>query len=406
MNFKCAHTEIVDIHKLQPNPKNPNKHPAKQIELLAKIIDYQGQRAPIVVSKLSGFVVKGHGRLEALTKLGWDKAAVDYQDYANAAMEYADMIADNKIAELAEHDDAFMIDTIGNMDLSDLPSLDLLGMLDFALPEVIDPQCDENEVPEHVEPRTKLGDIYTLGRHRLMCGDSTNSTNYEDLMVGEKPVLMVTDPPYGVSYDATWREGALGDKLLGKARTGKVANDDRADWYDVWALCNADVVYIWHASAFSDVVMDSLRRAAFEVRQQIIWNKSVLIMGRGAYHWKHEPCWYAVRKGCDANWKGDRKQTTVWDAPPPTHIMSGSKEERTSHPTQKPALVYEIPIENHTIRGDLLYEPFSGSGTAFIAAEKTGRRVYGMELDPKYCDVIIARWEKYTGQKAELTSGQ
>lgn len=135
MNFKCAHTEIVDIHKLQPNPKNPNKHPAKQIELLAKIIDYQGQRAPIVVSKLSGFVVKGHGRLEALAKLGWDKAAVDYQEYANAAMEYADMIADNKIAELAEHDDAFMIDTISNMDLSDLPSLDILGMYDFKLPD-------------------------------------------------------------------------------------------------------------------------------------------------------------------------------------------------------------------------------------------------------------------------------
>ena len=327
-----------------------------------------------------------------------------YQDYDSEAQEYADGIADNAIDKWAELD----LSSINN-DVMDLgPDFDIrtMGIKDF----VIEPaekydESTEDEVPEHVEPKAKLGDIYQLGDHRLMCGDSTSATDYQNLMNGEKPILMVTDPPYGVKLDQSWRDHALGDKKLGKGNSNLVSNDDRADWYDVWSLCNADIAYVWHASSFSDIVMDSLRRAAFDVRQQIIWNKSVMIMGRSAYHRKHEPCWYAVRKGCDANWLGDRKQVTVWDASPPTHIMGGSKEDKTPHPTQKPILVYEIPIENHTKRGDLLYEPFSGSGSAFIACEKHGRKVYGMEIDPKYVDVIIARWEKYTGKKAELING-
>jgi DNA modification methylase len=149
--------------------------------------------------------------------------------------------------------------------------------------------------------------------------------------------------------------------------------------------------------------MNSLKDADYEVRQQIIWNKTVAAVSRSAYHWKHEPCWYAVKKGSDANWCGDRKQITVWDAASPLHIMSGSKEEKTPHPTQKPSLIYEIPIANHTNKKDGLYDPFSGSGTAFIACEKTGRRCFGMEIDPHYCDIIIARWEKYTGKQAKLT---
>lgn len=407
MLIQAKDIKLELVSKLKPNPKNRNKHPEEQIERLCEIIRYQGFRQPVVVSNRTGLVVAGHGRLLAAKKLKIKEVPVVYQDFEDEEQEYAFGVSDNAIASWAE------LDLSGiNTDMAELGpdfDIDMLGLKDFVLEpaEKLEPGCDDDEVPEAKDTRAKLGDIWQLGRHRLMCGDATDAHNYERLMIGEKPLLMVTDPPYGVSYDATWREGALGDKLLGKARTGKVANYDRADWYDVWALSNADIAYVWHASAFSDVVMDSLRRAAFEVRQQIIWNKSVLIMGRGAYHWKHEPCWYAVRKGCDANWKGDRKQTTVWDAPPPTHIMSGSKEERTSHPTQKPALVYEIPIENHTIPGDLLYEPFSGSGTAFIAAEKTGRRVYGFELDSKYCDVILARWEKYTGKEAvRLTEGQ
>jgi DNA modification methylase len=151
--------------------------------------------------------------------------------------------------------------------------------------------------------------------------------------------------------------------------------------------------------------MDSLRRANFEIKQQIIWNKNILVMGRSYYHWKHEPCWYAVKKGADHNWVGDRKQVTVWDGAIPNHIMSGSKEDKTEHPTQKPLMVYEIPINNQTRTGDYLYEPFGGSGSCIIACEKTGRRSLTMELSPKYCDIIVARWEKFTGKKAELING-
>lgn len=274
--------------------------------------------------------------------------------------------------------------------------------------EFFDPTEDnvgaENEIPiAPKKPKTKLGDVYALGSHRLMCGDSTNEESVKRLLKGEKPLLMVTDPPYGVKLDQTWRDDARRNDFA-KGNKNVVANDDRADWFDVWRLCGAQIAYVWHASAFSDVVMQSLRRADFEVKQQIIWNKSVMTLSRQAYHWKHEPCWYAVKKGCNQNWKGDRTGTTVWDAASPAQAFGRGLEEKTDHPTQKPIILYEIPIENHTDKGDLLYEPFSGSGSAFIAAEKHGRRVYGMELDPVYCDIVVARWEKFSGKKAVLQS--
>lgn len=405
MEIRSKEISIVPVGQLKMKTNNRNKHPDSQIDALAKHFAYQGFRNPLIVSNQSGEIVCGNGRFLAARKAGLKELPVIFQDFDNPDQEYAYHVADNGLSLWSE------LDLSGiNQDMLDLGpdfDIDLLGIKDFVVEpaEKFEPQADEDEVPEHVEPKSKLGDIYKLGNHRLMCVDSTKIDDYKKLMNEEKPILMVTDPPYGVKLDQSWRDEALGDKAMGKGNSNLVANDDRADWYDVWAICNADIAYVWHASSFSDVVMDSLRRAAFDVRQQIIWNKSVMIMGRGAYHWKHEPCWYAVRKGCDANWKGDRKQVTVWDAAPPTHIMGGSKEEKTPHPTQKPILVYEIPIENHTIRGDLMYEPFSGSGSAFIAAEKHGRRVYGMELDPKYIDIIITRWEQYSGKKAELING-
>ncbi len=215
----------------------------------------------------------------------------------------------------------------------------------------------------------------------------------------EKPAA--PEYPRGQTFDDfIGRLLALGDKAMGKGNRNLVANDERADWYDVWALFRGNVAYVWHASSFTDVVMDSLRRADFEVKQQIIWNKSVMVMGRSDYHFKHEPCWYAIRKNKNHNWVGDRKQTTIWDAAPPNHIMGGSKEEKTSHPTQKPAALYEKAYLNHTNMGEYTYEPFGGSGTAVIVCEKIGRRSLTMELDPKYVDVIVRRWQEFTGKQA------
>jgi DNA modification methylase len=210
---------------------------------------------------------------------------------------------------------------------------------------------------------------------------------------------MVTDPPYGVKYDASWRADAKGRIKTEREVTGSLENDDRADWYDAWVLFPGNVAYVWHASAFTDVVMDSLRRADFDVRQQIIWNKNVHALSRSAYHWKHEPCWYAVKNGADANWLAGRDQMTVWDIP--SVIF---EKDKTAHPTQKSLGIYERSIENHTTKGESLYEPFGGSGTQIIACEKHGRISLTMELDPKFCDVIVKRWQDFTGKEAVLES--
>jgi DNA modification methylase len=406
MNIHCKYDELVNPKDLKPHPKNRNKHSADQIDRLAKLYEFHGIRHPIIISKLSGHIVAGHGRREAAIKANLTEMPVVYQEFTDEKAEYAFIQADNAIALWAELDLSGINDDIA--DLGPDFDIDLLGIKNFEI-DVADKdfEADEDEVPEaRPEPKVVQGEVYILGNHRLMCGDSTIQTDYDQLMIGETPLLMVTDPPYGVKLDQSWRDKALGDKALGKGNANLVSNDDRADWYDVWAISNAQIAYVWHASAFTDVVMDSLRRAGFEVKQQIIWNKSVMVMGRQAYHWKHEPCWYAVRKGADQNWVGDRKQVTVWDAAPPTHIMGGSKEDKTEHPTQKPILVYEIPIENHTRKNDLMYEPFSGSGSAFIAGEKHGRRVYGMELDPIYCGIILDRWQKFTGKTAHREDGK
>jgi DNA modification methylase len=392
--FKCAYTEIVPLSKLVSNPKNPNNHPKKQIELLAKIIDYQGQRSPIVVSKRSGFVTKGHGRLAAITSLSWKNAAVDYQDYDSEAQEYADMIADNKIAELAEHDDAKMI-----LDIPGIPDLNLemLGMIDFKMPEVFEPQSDEDSVPEFVEPKAKLGDIYQLGDHRLMCGDSTSIDAVEKLMDGQKADMVFTDPPYGVSYagghNEKKRKGIQGDTLEGQSLS---------DLFGASLSC-AEIVsaehaafYIWYANGKAVETFSSFASLSLKVRAVICWYK--VKSGLGAfmsqYIPNHEPCIYAYKDGCSPQWFGPTDEKTVWEL---------KKEQKNEfHPTQKPIELPERAINNSSKNGDIVLDLFGGSGSTLIACEKTNRKCFMMELDPHYIDVIVARWEKYTGKIATL----
>jgi DNA modification methylase len=213
---------------------------------------------------------------------------------------------------------------------------------------------------------------------------------------GVKPHLLVSDPPYGVEYDASWRDKALGGKAGGRA-TGVVKNDDKSDWREAWALFPGDVAYVWHAGVHSPAVAESLMACTFQVRSQIIWRKSNFAIGRGDYHWQHEPCWYAVRKGAKGHWHGDRKQTTVWDIPKPA-------KSETGHGTQKPVECMRRPMENNSIPGNAIYEPFSGSGTTIIAGEQSGRRVLAIEMNPIYVDVAIKRWQDFTGKKATLES--
>ena len=205
---------------------------------------------------------------------------------------------------------------------------------------------------------------------------------------------MVSDPPYGVAYDPAWRNEA---GVSATARTGTVRNDDRADWREAWALFPGDVAYVWHAGIHARTVAESLEACGFAIRAQLIWVKNRFVLSRGHYHWQHEPCFYAVRDGGESRWQGARDQSTVWQI-----ATNADDDAATVHGTQKPVECMLRPILNNSARGDAVYEPFAGSGSTIIAAEKSGRRCFGMEIEPRYCDVIVSRWQNFTGKRATL----
>lgn len=250
------------------------------------------------------------------------------------------------------------------------------------------------------EPVTRLGDVWSLGPHRLVCGDATSPETVAAALNGIVPHLMVTDPPYGVNYDPTWRDSVIdlaSGRTKGGTALGRVLNDDRADWRCAWMLFPGDVAYVWHGALHGHLVRESLEACRFQVRSQIVWDKGRLIISRGHYHWRHESCWYAVRKGRTGRWAGDRKQTTVWLMP--------HRRSETGHSTQKPIDAMRRPILNNSQPGDAVYDPFVGSGTTIVAAETTGRVAHAIELNPSYVDVAVRRWEALTGRTAELQRG-
>jgi DNA modification methylase len=232
-----------------------------------------------------------------------------------------------------------------------------------------------------------------MGGHRLICGDSTSKDDVDALLAGVSPHLMVTDPPYGVSYDPAWRKRA--GVNLNPRKLGKVVNDDQDDWREAWALFPGSVGYIWHASLHTSEVKQSLEASGFDMRAQLIWAKDRFAFSRGHYHWQHEPCWYAVRGTSGAHWSGDRKQSTVW-------TINARDDDGHGHGTQKPVECMRRPIENNSSPGQAIYDPFSGSGTTIIAAEMTGRFCFAIEIDPAYVDVAVMRWQAFTGRVAAL----
>ncbi|WP_348271231.1 site-specific DNA-methyltransferase [Devosia sp. YR412] len=246
-------------------------------------------------------------------------------------------------------------------------------------------------VPEHAVSR--LGDLWILGDHRIICGDSTDAAVVAELLAGAKPHLMVTDPPYGVDYDPEWRARA---EVSSSDRLGKVENDHRADWREAWALFPGEVAYVWHAGIYAINVAESLQSTGFSLRSQIIWAKPRLVLSRGHYHWQHEPCWYAVREGGQGHWQGLRDQTIIWA------IDGASEDQDTRHSTQKPVECMRRPMRNNSKAGDTVYEPFSGSGTTIIAAEIEKRRCLAVELSPEYVDLAVLRWQAFTGNLATL----
>ncbi|MBK0329752.1 site-specific DNA-methyltransferase [Rhodobacteraceae bacterium F11138] len=398
--FAPSQIESWPIDRLRPYAQNAKMHGSDQVAKIAASMAKFGWTVPCMVAD-DGELIAGHGRVLAATQLGLSEVPVIRLGHLDEAERRAYRIADNKLTELGDWDEAILREEIAGLLAEDF-DLSLLGFDDVDLDALLQDPDDagggavegEDEVPEPPEdPVSRPGDLWQLGPHRLICGDSTSADVVGRLLGDVKPLLMVTDPPYGVEYDPGWRNqaGAATTK-----RTGKVLNDDRADWREAWALFSGDVAYVWHGALHATTVADSLIAAGFSVRSQIIWAKDRLVLSRGDYHWQHEPCWYAVRKSGKGHWAGDRKQTTLWQ------IANRDQDAETVHGTQKPVECMRRPILNNSSPGQAVYEPFMGSGTTLIAAETTGRVCHGIELDPAYVDVVIERWQHFTGEAAVL----
>lgn len=402
-NYKSV--SVRDLVKYEANSRT---HSDEQIAKIVRSINEFGFTNPLLIDE-HNVIIAGHGRFDAALQCNIDELPCIVLDGLSDAQKAALVIADNKIALDAGWDTNTLLSQFDYLKQFDydltLTGFDLDELCEIFPDENPEVFCGENDLPRISDSRTCIGDLWLLGDHRLLCGDSTLADNVERLLGGQFPNTMVTDPPYGVNLDMSWRDEAKPDGA--KNNKNLVKNDDRANWYDAYVLFPGAIAYVWHASVFTDVVMANLRDAGFECKQQIIWRKTVFVLGRSHYHWQHEPCWYAVKKGAKSNWKGDRKQTTVWDCDAPNASNSILKDDKTEHPTQKPVELFVRAINHHTNPGEYLYDPFAGSGTLMVACEKTKRRALMMELDPKYCDIIIQRYENYSGKKAlrEVSDG-
>ena len=393
--------ERWNINKLIPYAQNSRTHSPAQVAQIAASIREWGWTTPILVDT-EGTIIAGHGRLLAAQKLEMETVPVMVAKDWTEAQKKAYVIADNKLALNAGWDENLL-----NLQLTELTETGfdvyLTGFTDEEMaklkPIVLNGGLtDEDAVPEAPEePRTRLGDVWILGKHRLMCGDSTNVDAISKLMNGQLADMLLTDPPYNVNYEGKTKEAL-------KIKNDTMDNDSfRMFLRD--AFVSADTVmkqgavfYIWHADSEGYNFRGAAFDAGWKVRQCLIWKKQTLVMGRQDYHWIHEPCLYGWKEGASHLWASDRKQTTILEFDRPSRSAE--------HPTMKPVALFEYQMLNNTKGSDIVLDSFGGSGTTLLAAEKNGRQARLMELDPKYCDVIVKRWQEYTGQEAILESTQ
>jgi DNA modification methylase len=404
MQWPADQVERRPVAELIPSARNARTHSDEQVAQIAASIREWGWTTPVLVDE-AGTIIAGHGRVLAAGRLGLAEVPVMVARGWSEGQKGAYRIADNKLGLNAGWNDELL-----RVELADLATMGFdLPLVGFSERELSALNAsgnagltDPDEVPEApAEPVTRLGDVWALGRHRLLCGDATCAEDVGTVLDGVQPHLMVTDPPYGVEYDAKWRLEAGVNKDHQVRAEGKVSNDHRADWREAWVLFPGDVIYCWHSGKHSSIVEGSLSDCGFLTRSQIIWAKQALVIGRGHYHWQHESCWYAVRKGATGHWVADHRQSTLWPIPNVHRTQGDANDGRTTHSAQKPVECMKRPIENNSSPGQAVYDPFVGSGTTIIAAEMTGRACYAIEIDPAYCDVAVTRWENFTGQKAE-----
>jgi site-specific DNA-methyltransferase (adenine-specific) len=382
------------IEALIPYVNNSRTHSDEQVAQIAASVREFGWTNPILVDGQSG-IIAGHGRLAAARKLGLTEVPVIVLDHLSEAQKKALVIADNKLASNAGWDDEMLRLELGDLQemgfdatIAGFTTEELDALL--SVTEGTDGLTDEDDVPEAPEkPTTRLGDVWILGKHRLMCGDSTSIDDMQKLTDNQLVDMWLTDPPYNVAYEGgtglTIQNDDMGDDQFRQFLRDAYVTADTV-------LKPGAVFYIWHADLEGYNFRGAARDAGWKVRQCLIWKKSSLVMGRQDYHWKHEPCLYGWKEGAGHLWAADRKQTTILEFDKPSR--------NGEHPTMKPVGLFEYQMLNNTKGGDIVLDSFGGSGTTMIAAEKNGRRGYLMELDPKYCDVIVKRWQEFTGKAA------
>lgn len=389
-NSRIVGHDRIDPKAIKPHPLNHHDHPKEQREALDAAVGEIGFIRSVTINKTTGTLLDGHERLAKALEDGEPLIDVEYVELSEEEERVA-LATMDQIGRMAKVNPEKFKELSADLEVR---SEGLLALLDdMKLKAGLVKPIEEEDAPaarvdEAEELRKKwgveVGQVWQIGNHRLMCGDATSKDDVGKLLAGAKPFMMVTDPPYGVEYDPEWRHRS---GIIDSDRTGSVVNDEIIDWTPAYTLFPGSVAYVWHASYFTIEVGSNLKAVGFQVRASIIWRKQQLVIGRGHYHWQHEPAWYCVRKGATAKWQGDRKQSTIWDIPNP--LKSG--EEETNHGTQKPIECMARPIRNHGNANDHVYDPFVGSGTTLVAAEMLGRRCYAMDVYPPYVAVALQR---------------
>ena len=402
--------KMLAVDKIIPYVKNSRTHSDEQVAQVAASIKEFGFTNPILLDK-ENVIIAGHGRMLAAQRLGLSEVPCIRLDHLTEAQKKAYIIADNKLALNAGWDNELLGLELGELrdegfdiSLTGFTEEELAGLIVEEIPEGL---TDEDQVPEVPEdPVTKLGDIWVLGKHRLMCGDSTSIDAIETLMQGQFADMWLTDPPYNVAlgFDETPEQAKKRNRRTDglTVKNDKMDNDSfRQFLRDSYSAADANmkagaVFYIWHADSEGYNFRGAASDIGWKIRQCLIWRKSSLVMGRQDYHWMHEPCLYGWKEGAGHLWASDRKQTTIFDFVKPSR--------NGQHPTMKPVELFEYQMLNNTKGSDIVLDSFGGSGTTIIACEKHGRIARLMELDEKYCDVIIKRWQDFSGQEAVLES--
>lgn len=392
----------VPASELIPNARNWREHPPAQRAAVAAVLKEIGNVDAIIARELPDGrleIIDGHLR-QSIRKDETVAVLVVDLDEAEALKVLATF---DPLSAMATTDKNQLEALLAEVHTSDEALQAMLDELATDAGLMQPPEVVEDEVPEPPKvARTKTGDLYQLGEHRVLCGDSTKADDVARVMGGGICRLIATDPPYGVDFvGARYCPTAKDwDGIQNDHRQGVVLKEWLAGMWTQWLQhCSRDAsFYSWAAAMEEGAAAAAMRDAGIHVQSQIIWAKNSLVLGQSDYQWKHENCWYGYLKGKKHRWYGGRSQTTVWEV---SKVASASYV----HPMQKPVELYAIPIRNHTKTNDVVGDPFLGSGSQLIAAEQLGRRCFGIEIDPIYVDVIVARWEKFTGRKAELIDG-